>query len=312
MIPNGAVVISVVSAVRDSLPFISELIERTVATLEKCGEPFEIIFVNDGSRDQTWEIIREASTRYPEIRGLDLQKSFGQHNALLTGVLNARGEIIVTIDDDLEQSPESIPVLLDKLSEGYDAVFGIAKLDRRPFLRRITSRLGRAFISRLTPHRLCGSPLRAFLAELRDGFGKTVGRFSSLDVQLSWSMQRAASVEVEFERSRRKQSGYRFGDLLTALMTGVTGISLRPLQFSIFLGLLCLAGALVFALAAFFHWWSRGSVVTGWLTVAGGFLFCGLQSCFLGILGEYVGRIYFQGQGFPLSVVKRRIGWEEA
>ena len=103
---------------------LPELVERLSIVLAGLGSEYEILLVNDGSPDHSWEVILSLSKRYPSILGLDLMRNYGQHNATLCGVMHAQHEIIVTMDDDLQHHPEDIPALIAKLNEGYDVVYG--------------------------------------------------------------------------------------------------------------------------------------------------------------------------------------------
>src|SRR5690349_5279206 len=118
--------ISVVVTVYNSQATLEALVDRLLATLTAvAGEgAFEVILVNDASRDESWQVIQRLSTRYSWVRGVDLMRNYGQHNALLCGIRLARFDKIVTLDDDLQNPPEEIPVLLAKLNEGLDVIYG--------------------------------------------------------------------------------------------------------------------------------------------------------------------------------------------
>src|SRR6266853_4650773 len=116
--------ISVVTPVYNGEASIAELCQRLSEVLPRIATEYEIILVNDGSRDRSWEIISDLSSRFATVRGLNLMRNYGQHNALLCGIRAARYEVIVTMDDDLQHLPETMPALLARLSEGYDVVYG--------------------------------------------------------------------------------------------------------------------------------------------------------------------------------------------
>src|ERR1700674_5004094 len=121
-----------------SLPLLIQRIHQTMSAAEA---PFEVVLVEDGSPDATWKVIRELACRYPFIRGFRRMRNYGQHNALLCGIRAARGETIVTLDDDLQNPPEEIPRLLEKFNEGYDVVYGTPQQEVHGFLRDVASQV---------------------------------------------------------------------------------------------------------------------------------------------------------------------------
>jgi len=132
--------ISVVTPVYNGEASIAELCRRLSEVLPKIATEYEIILVNDGSRDRSWEIISELSSRFATVRGLNLMRNYGQHNALLCGIRAAKCEVIVTMDDDLQHAPEEIPRLLEQLQQGFDVVYGAPEAERHPPLRALAPR----------------------------------------------------------------------------------------------------------------------------------------------------------------------------
>jgi len=127
--------LAVVIPVYNGAATLPALIERLLPVVRASGAPYEIILVNDGSRDGSWAAIEALSGQHPEIRGIDLMRNYGQHNALLCGIRASRHDVIVTMDDDLQQPPEEIPRLLAKLAEGHDVVYGTPERDQHGLLR---------------------------------------------------------------------------------------------------------------------------------------------------------------------------------
>src|SRR6266699_2467346 len=135
--------ISVVTPVYNGEASVAELCRRLGEVLPHVATQHEIILVNDGSRDRSWEVISELSSRTPTVRGLNLMRNYGQHNALLCGIRAAKYDLVVTMDDDLQHSPEEIPRLLARLEEGFDVVYGAPEAERNGILRAIASRITR-------------------------------------------------------------------------------------------------------------------------------------------------------------------------
>src|SRR5437764_14555424 len=133
--------LSVVVPVYNSAAVLPDVVARLLPVLRARGGPFEVILVNDGSRDGSWDAIARLARDCPAVRGIDLSRNYGQHNALLCGVRAAAHDVVVTIDDDLQHPPEEIPRLLDKLAEGYDVVYGTPRHEPHGLWRGAASRL---------------------------------------------------------------------------------------------------------------------------------------------------------------------------
>ena len=226
--------VSVVVPVFNSEATLGELRDRAAAALgtgDGVG-PWELILVNDGSRDASWGRIVALSAEHPEVRGLDLVRNFGQHNALLAGIHAARHEVIVTMDDDLQHPPEEIPRLLAALTPGVDIVYGKPVVKRRALYRRVATGVVRAaVVLRMGRISLDIGGFRAFRASLLDGVGPNQGERLALDTLLTRSARRHAVVSVRHEPRRHGSSNYTFGMLvghtLTELRSVMPGASRR-------------------------------------------------------------------------------------
>ena len=214
--------VSVVVPVFNSEATLGELTERIETALRPdygAGRR-ELILVNDGSRDRSWERIVALNGEHPEVRGLDLARNFGQHNALLAGIHAARGEVIVTIDDDLQNRPEEIPRLLEALTPDVDIVYGKPVAKRRTLYRRVATRVVRtAVVLGMGRISLDIGGFRAFRASLLDGIGPEQGDRLALDTLLARSARRHAVVMVQHEPRRHGSSNYTFGMLVEHTLT---------------------------------------------------------------------------------------------
>jgi len=155
--------ISVVTPVYNGEASVGELCRRLAEVLPRISAQHEVILVNDGSPDRSWEMISELCSRSPVVRGLNLMRNYGQHNALLCGIRAAKYELVVTIDDDLQHPPEEIPRLLARLEEGFDVVYGAPKAEQNGLMRALASR-SRAISLLLFPSTCClpgGRPVSA-------------------------------------------------------------------------------------------------------------------------------------------------------
>ncbi len=228
--------VSVVVPVHNSEGSLPLLVPRLHAALP--GRRLEILLVNDGSTDGSWNVIRELARKDPSIHAFNLMRNYGQHNAVLAGIRAARGAIVVTIDDDLQHPPEEIPKLLEEIARGLDVVYGTAlKLPHSPF------RNASSWITKLVLQKAMGadtarrvSAFRAFRTRLRGAFENYQSPFVSIDVLLTWGTQRFGSVEVEHRVREIGRSNYTLRALITHALTVATGFSTLPLRLASILG----------------------------------------------------------------------------
>lgn len=285
------------------------LVPRLAARLEDAlrGIKWELVLVNDGSRDGSWEVIRRLAFADERITGINLMRNFGQHNALLCGIRQAKGDVIVTIDDDLQNPPEAIPLLLDRIQAGADLVYGTPVRLQHALWRNASSVivkwLLRAALGVHTASRV--SAMRAFRANLRECFRDFSGEFVSIDVLLSWGTSRVESVPVEFAPRQGGVSNYTFHKLLIHTLNMVTGFSILPLRLASFLGLVMSALGFVVLVFVIGRYLLEGGRVPGFPFLASIVaIFSGTQMLALGIIGEYVARIHLKAMGKPSYAVK--------
>jgi undecaprenyl-phosphate 4-deoxy-4-formamido-L-arabinose transferase len=291
--------VSIVVPTYKSPTTLTELVERT----ELLGlSAFEIIIVDDGNNDATWEQIELLSRSKKSVIGLRLGRNFGQHSALLAGVRKARYSQIITIDDDLQNPPEEIPNLLASLVSGVDVVYGVSTQVRQNVWRRFTSRTAKAIFAKVLGFEsaISISSFRAFRTQLREGFAGELGPHVSLDALLTWSTSRFSTLEVEHHARRVGKSNYSFTKLVRFMLDTATSYSTRPLRLATtvgfittFLGLLLLVWVVGYAIFV-------GDSVPGFPFLAASIaVFSGVQLVVLGILGEYLGKIHFRAMNKP-------------
>lgn len=211
----------------DSLPLLADRLSRVFA---QQNWEYELILVEDGSGDGTWNAIVELAGRDPSTRGYRMLRNYGQHNALLCGIRNARFPLIVTLDDDLQNPPEELPGLVHKLEEGYDVVYGTPVLQTHGFLRDAASSMTKLALQGVmgaeTARKV--SAFRAFRTQLRDAFANYNSPLVSIDVLLTWGGYRFTSVQVRNDPRTIGVSNYNFGKLLVHAMNMMTGFSSAP------------------------------------------------------------------------------------
>ena len=217
--------ISIIVPVYNSEATLDKLTTRIKAVLVPVVKHFEIILVNDGSQDSSWEVITRLTEQNEIVRGLNLMRNYGQHNALLAGIQGAQYEIVVTIDDDLQHPPEEIPRLISKLSEGYDVVYGRAAARCHNAWRNIASRILKSTLKVVLGAEMGAqsSAFRAFWTILRSGFANFTDTQLSIDVLLSWSAVRVTHILVDHQERRAGKSGYTFRKLMLLAFNVLTG-----------------------------------------------------------------------------------------
>lgn len=208
--------ISAVVPVYRSEKTLRELHERLTKSLEALSPQYEIIMVEDAGGDGSWEIIEALCRRDPRLKGIKLKENQGQQKAIMLGLQQARGEWIVTLDDDLQNPPEEIPRLIAKLQEGYDLVYGVPREKKHSLWRRISARSSKWLIQKITGSKVLGmlSPFRAFKGGLIRSFREVHSSFVSLDAQIARVSEKTTSIEVLHEERRVGNSTYNFKKLL--------------------------------------------------------------------------------------------------
>jgi glycosyltransferase involved in cell wall biosynthesis len=301
--------ISVVVPVYESEASLPELMERLEGVLASLTPKFEAILVNDGSRDNSWQVIQQLAVKYQWVRGIDLARNYGQHNALLCGIRAARGMIIVTMDDDLQHPPEELPKLLAKIQEGSDVVYGFPERQQHGLLRDLASEITKMALQKSMGGETARhvSAFRAFRAGTRDAFAEYHGPFVSIDVLLTWGTSRFGALAVRHEPRRLGVSNYTVFKLLTHAMNMVTGFSTWPLQAANLLGFCCTAFGAVLLLFVLGRYFLFGTTVPGFTFLASTIaIFSGAQLLALGIIGEYLARMHFRMMDRPAYSVREQ------
>lgn len=303
--------VTVVVPVYQSSRTLEPLCDRIAAAVT--DRPWEILLVDDGSDEQTWREVCRLSER-ANVLGMRLSRNAGQHAALLAGVRQARFDITVTLDGDLQNPPEEIPRLLEALhGQSVDLVYGWTPVAAHRWWRRKGSSLLRQSILRILGAKGTDriGPFRAFRTRLREGFSGSVGPGVSLDALLSWTTTRADWVPVAHAAREDGQSGYTFRMLSKFALDVITGYSTAPLKMVTRLGVLSAffgLGVLVYVVGGYLI---RGTSVAGFPFVASLIaLFSGAQMLSIGILGEYLGRTHVRVMGRPAYVIAETVGQE--
>jgi len=305
LIPGYSVVIPVYYAA-DTLP---ELAAQLAPVMEALNAPYEILMVNDGSQDRSWEIIQNLAQTNDHIIGINLMRNFGQHNAILCGIRQARYDLIITMDDDLQHKPESIPVLLAKMDDGYDVVYGSPQKEQHGLFRDAASVLTKIALSSVMDAKSARhvSAFRVFKTCIRSAFDSFNSPTVSIDVLLSWGANRIGYVEVPHFSRAGGVSHYNFRKLFNHAMNLMTGFSTLPLRLATLVGFITVLFGIVILLYVLIRYLAQGGVVAGFSFLASIIsIFAGAQLFALGIIGEYLARMHFRLMDKPSYVILSR------
>ena len=293
---------------------VEQLVARVVPVMEKIGEPFEILFVDDGSKDRTPELLRRLAKADSRVRVVRFTRNYGQEPAVEALYLNARGTWFIQMDGDLQNPPEEIPKLIAKKDEGFDVVYGIRENRQDTFFRVAASRTMQWSMRSLMEIELPDDVstfrlMSAHIARLCAALPERRKFFSALMV---WSGARIGVVHVAHASRQAGVTKYNFGKLLNHTFDLVVGFSSKPLRYIGGMGFL-------FAITGFVlgSWtilrkliWDYGAM--GWSSIfAAVVVLSGVQLMALSVIGEYIARIYVQAQARPLYNIGERLNFEE-
>lgn len=298
--------VSVVIPCYNSEESISEVVTLTKSEIEKLGYDYEFILVNDYSKDRTYEVISSICKNDKKVKGICLSRNFGQHNAIIAGLNYITGDYVLAMDDDLQTHPSQIYKLFEKLNEGYDIVYGVYK-DKKH-----------------SPFRNFGSWFARFTASLMVSIPKDI-RFSSFWIAKSYvtkemikykgpypdmlslilrTTKNIGNVEVKHYERVYGHSNYTLKALLK-LWSSAVNLSIVPLRFATILGLIFSAIGGLSAIYIIIRKLLIPSIPVGWTSVMVGVLFfSGIILLFLGVIGEYLGRLFMSINGYPQYIIK--------
>lgn len=306
--PEALPGLSVVVPVYNSQDSLALLCARLEPVLQHVATRYELILVNDGSRDDSWSVIQALRDRHPWIRAIDLMRNYGQHNALLCGLRAARFDVVVTMDDDLQHPPEEIPKLVAKLAEGFDVVYGTPVSPSHSRGRNFASRLTKYALQSTMGAETAGqvSAFRILRRSVCSAFGEYRNSFVSVDVLLTWGSQRFAAVPVRHDPRASGVSHYTFGKLVRHALNMVTGYSTLPLQLASLIGFSFTVFGIVVLAYVLGRYVLQGGGIPGFPFLASIIaIFSGAQLFSLGIIGEYLARVHTRMLDRPSYMVRR-------
>lgn len=305
--------ISFVIPVYRSEKSLVELFNRLENVFNNYEDSFEVILVEDFGGDNSWNLIKELAKKDNRITGIQLSRNFGQHNALLCGIREAKGEIIVTLDDDLQHLPEEIPKLIKKLNEGFDVVYGAPLEERHGLFRDLASKITKSALESAIGAASARNvtALRVFRTNLRDAFSDYRSPMVNIDVLLSWATANYSVVRVEHEARKFGQSAYTIPKLIRHALNMMTGFSIRPLQVSTWIGFSFFIFGLLILAYVIIKWLIYGSTTPGFAFLSSIIaIFAGAQLLALGIIGEYLGLMHMRTMNKPQYIKRDKLKYE--
>ncbi len=300
--------VSIVIPVYNEQAGLEKLFERLYPALDALGRSYEIIFVDDGSRDNSVALLREQFQKRPDVtRVVVFAGNFGQHNAILAGFAQVRGQHVVTLDADLQNPPEEIGSLLAELDKGHDYVGTIRQMRQDSFLRRWPSKVLNLIRERTTSIEITdqGCMLRAYSRQVVDAINQCPEVNTFIPALAYLFARHPTEIPVKHEERAAGESKYSMYRLLRLNFDLMTGFSIVPLQIYSLVGLVVAGVALTLFVYIMFERILHGADAQGVFTLFSlAFFILGVLLLGVGLLGEYVGRIYAQVRGRPRYLVQ--------
>lgn len=284
---------------QDTLPVLAAELENTLRA--HCAT-FELILVNDGSPDASWAQVVDLCRAHSWIRGINLMRNYGQHNALLCGIRAAKYPVIVTMDDDLQNPPDEIPRLLQALEEDVDVVYGPPMDEKHTLFRALASQVTKLVLQHAMGAETARSisAFRVFRTRIRSAFEQYHGPYVNVDVLLTWGTTRFRAVSVRQAPRRSGESNYSLRKLVTHTLNMVTGFSTLPLQLATLIGFTFTLVGIALLAWVMVRYLIEGDAVPGFPFLASTIaLFSGAQLFALGIIGEYLSRMHYRVMDRP-------------
>jgi dolichol-phosphate mannosyltransferase len=303
--------ISIVIPVRDEEKSIGELIQRIFLSLEGIRKTFEIIFVTDINRDDTVGLLEQYSRKHSNIRALKLSNGFGQHVAVMAGLDHCNGSSTVIMDGDLQDYPEDIPLLYNKLCEGYDIVYTVKEKKNDNFFRNLSSRAFNALMNSLSDIKL-SSNSSMFRIISRKALEEVI-RFREYEPSLTYIFSfinlPTATVRVRSGARQHGETKYNLFKLLSFAASSLLSFSRKPLRVISTLGLVMSVFSFLYFVIVILQYFLLQIEIMGWTTIIAIItLFSGVHLLSLGVIGEYIGRIYMQTKNRPLYIIEKTYG----
>jgi len=306
---------SVVAPLYNEELVINEFYKRLKKVMDSTGEPYEIIFVNDGSRDRTLEISKQICKENKNVRLVSFSRNFGHQAAITAGMEYACGQAIIVIDTDLQDPPEVILEMIKKWKEDFDVIYGQrSERQGESFFKKITAKVFYRILKRMADVDMPvdAGDFRLIDRKVCDALKKLPEKNRYVRGLISWLGFRQTSIKFVRRERFAGETKYSLKKMLKFAVDAITSFSHKPLKISAYLGFFISLSSFIYLLAIIYRILFTDSMVPGWVCMTAIVLIVnGIILLMLGILGEYIGRIYDEAKGRPLYILDEKIGFEE-
>ncbi len=310
-----SIVYSIVVPVYNEEAVVAECYKQLKEVMDSTGENYELIFVNDGSKDKTAEMVRTYCQQDNNVKFIDFSRNFGHQIAITAGMDLSRGDAIVVIDADLQDPPRVILEMIKKWHEGYDVVYG-KRLKRKgeTIFKKLTAAAFYRFLKKMTDVDIPVDvgDFRLIDRSVCDAMKKINERNRFVRGIISWLGFNQGEVMYERDKRLAGETKYPLKKMLKFALDGVLSFSFKPLKLATILGVLASAAGFIYLLYALYQKFFTDSTVAGWTSLVTLILiFNGLVLIMLGIIGEYIGRIYDETKNRPLYVIRESVNFDD-
>lgn len=271
------------------------------------GFVYEILYINDGSTDNTLEEIKKIKKRDKNVKYISLSRNFGHQSALKAGYDHADGDCIISMDTDLQHPPEIIKKLINKWEEGYDVVITLRKDNKIGFFKRVTASIFYKLINILSDTKINrgAADFRLIDKKVLIALKKFNENFLFIRGIISWMGFK--QYEIEYHPNKRKsgKTKYSIKKMVKFAITGITSFSIKPLRFAIYIGIIIAFFSFIYGLYVIYMAIFTNNTITGWASLITSVLFIGgIQIIILGIIGEYLGKLFIENKGRPNYIIE--------
>jgi len=308
---NSEYFISVVSPVYNAEAILPDLVDQIRKTVKPLNKDFEILLVEDGSPDKSWEQIEQLCLQFPEIKGIRLSRNFGQHHAISAGLTLAKGEWVVVMDCDLQDQPSEIPKLLSKAREGYDVVLARRVLRQDGFFKKLSSGIFYFLLSWLTgmKHDPTIANFGIYSRKVIDAINSMPESIRYFPTMVRWVGFQTTSISVEHAKRKKGKTSYNFKRLLNLALDICLAYSDKPLRLVVGTGFIISFLGFIFAVITIMQALRGEILVLGYASlIVSLWLLFGLVIFIIGVVGLYVGKCFEGTKRRPSFVVMQKIG----
>jgi putative glycosyltransferase len=299
--------LSIVTTMYQSAPFLREFYSRASAAARQMTPDYEIIFVNDGSPDESLDIAVELHHTEPKVRVVDLSRNFGHHKAMMTGLERARGELVFLIDCDLEEAPELLSTFVDEMKKASaDVVYGVQRKRKGGLIERTTGAMFYRMFDILSDYQVPRNLVTLRLMSRRYVQSLTEHREREVFMAGLWAITGFKQIGTPVDKGSRSVTTYTFRRKVSALVNAVTSFSSAPLRYIFYLGSLVMAASGTAALYLIFHVFFLGKFLPGWASVmVSVWLLGGMMIFCIGIVGIYLAKVFSETKQRPYTTIRQ-------